>query len=700
MPMKTTEKNTYKNAGFFLRQRELARRRLWPIALTFLSHLIYNVVCTVTVLSSTLEEAVLNHSSASETTRSLQNALSSFLGKDNLSWVLLALPLAAMLAIEGFSWLHNRREVDFYESLPVPRGQRFFDICAGSFLYYVVSYIFTLEIGLLIANGFGALSHPILVEIMQTAVKTIAFFLAIYALGVLSTMLTGNAIVTCLAFGVLLFYEMEFRALIQGYCSEYFATWSSRPSPALKKSLFSPIEHYLDHTVSEAVPRLLALAVLFFLLSWICCRLRRNERAGSAVVFTPVQTVVRVAMSLLIGLFTGLLVSSIRTSRGIIISVIWMLLFTVITACIMQIIYEYDFRALFHRPLEIIAALVLSLLFFAVFVFDLTGYDRFVPDPGKVSDAALICSNNPFDYSTEDGSQINAEDFGEQYMRLDNVEDVIAIASYGQEFTLKKDRIYDTYRENASGEAEVPDTYEENEENESGAAAVPVDPDNSTDPVTSGEHSDQHVWRSYEEFDCLVVYHMKSGKTISRKFRLPSTIDPAMMDHVVGTDQYREGAFNIYHDNAVRNMPENFLFECTNGKDEASINLTAAQYEAFRKAYIADLTAYSYTFARENVPAARVMFSYNPLHGQDKQPDYAGLTVSYPVYPSFENTIRVLNDCKIWKEPLDYTVLLRGNNDYNSLTPEEQKLYDYIDMSVFSAPFNIEGSYETADYYD
>jgi 16S rRNA (guanine966-N2)-methyltransferase len=130
--MKTNDKKTYKNAGFFLRQRELARRRLWPIALTFLSHLIFNVVSTETVLNDTLERATINHLNASETTRSLQSALQSFLGKDNLSWILLTLPLAAMLAIEGFSWMHKRREVDFFESLPVPRGQRFLDICAGS----------------------------------------------------------------------------------------------------------------------------------------------------------------------------------------------------------------------------------------------------------------------------------------------------------------------------------------------------------------------------------------------------------------------------------------------------------------------------------------------------------------------------------------------------------------------------------------
>ena len=46
---------SYRGAGFFVRQRELVRRRLWPVALTFLSCLLYHVVVTATVLSSVLE---------------------------------------------------------------------------------------------------------------------------------------------------------------------------------------------------------------------------------------------------------------------------------------------------------------------------------------------------------------------------------------------------------------------------------------------------------------------------------------------------------------------------------------------------------------------------------------------------------------------------------------------------------------------
>lgn len=675
-------KGTFRSAGFLARQRELARRRLWPIALTFLIYLIYHIVCTVTMLSNCLEEAAILHYSAARTTTHLQESLVALLGKDNFSWALITLPLAAMLAIEGFSWLHSRREVDFYESLPVSRSQRFFDICAGSFLYFLFSYIFTLEIGLLIANGFGALNHAVLVDILQGSAKNIAFFLAIYALGVLSTMLTGNVIVSCLAFCVLLLYEIEFRAMMKGYSSVFFATWSDRSDTLFSDCIFSPIAQYMNGgTVLEIVLRQLALAVLFFLLAWICRRLRRNERAGSAVVFEPVKSVVRVAMSLMIGLFTGLLFVSIRTGRGIIISVIWMVLFTVITACIMQIIYDYDFRALFRRPLEIVAAIVLTLLIYMGFAFDVAGYDRFLPDAGKVEDAALVCINSNYSFSTDEGSQISVDRFGEKYMHLTNVEDVIAIASYGQEYTRKK------AKNAVTGNGEV----------EEGNPAANPD-------TASVSTNTQSLPKPLEEFDFLVVYHMKSGETISRSFVIPSTMDPAMMAAVVDTESYREGAFSIYHDGILRSMPERFLLACNNGRNELSARLTADQYEAFRKAYLADLENFTYAFARQNVPCAAVRFQADTdsdnFRDEDGLPDLGDLTISCPVYPAFGNTIRVLEDCGVWPGTFDYQPFLRGAWDYDSLTPQEQELYNETDLSVFSGPFNNCTIYDTHEYYD
>lgn len=698
-------------AGFLVRQRELARRRLWPIALTLLSYLIYHIVCTATLLSNCLEEAAYFHYSAAKTTGYLQESLVSLLGKDNVSFLVIGLPLAAMLAIEGFSWLHSRREVDFYESLPVPRGQRFFDICAGSFLYFIISYIVTLAIGLLIANGFGALDHAVLMDILHGSAKNIAFFIAVYALGVLSTMLTGNVIVSCLAFCVLLLYEIEFRAMLKGYSSVFYATWSDRSGTLFSNCVFSPIAQYFDgNSTLETVLRLLALAVLYFLLAWICRCMRKNERAGTAVVFVPVKTVVRIAMSLMIGLFTGLLFASIRTGRGVIISVIWMLLFTVITACIMQIIYDYDFRALFRRPLEIVIAIVLALLIYMGFAFDITGYDRFIPDAGKVEDAALVCVSSNYSFCTEDGEQVSEDVFGEKYMHLKNVDDVIAIASYGQEFTRKKAASPDWSEPETGTDPDAGTGADAGTESDTGTGTV-----SSTDPGT-GTDANQNAGPGtkpvpinakgipcpYEEFDFLVVYHMKSGKTISRRFVLPSTMDPAMMSAVVDTQSYREGSFNIYHDDILRSMPESFLLECTNGQDQRTAKLTSEQYEAFREAYLTDLDSFTYAFARENVPFATVLFTSDVAadntRWDDSMPALTDLSVSCPVYPSFGNTIRVLKDCGVWPGTFDYIPLLRAFYDYTALTPEEQAVYDMTDMSVFSGPFHSGRLYNTRAY--
>lgn len=639
-------------AGFFVRQRELAKRRLWPIALSFLAYLLYNVIGVATAMHVAAQNAAARQSAAVLRTQSLQDTMSGLLGSDSVSWAFIALPLAALLAIEGFAWMDNRKEVDFYESLPVPRIQRFTDICVGSFMYFVFSYLITLEIGLVIGRASGALTHPILLDIFMTAVKTIALFLAVYALGVLSTMLTGNVIVAWLAFFVLLFYEMIFRAMLSGFGSEFFATWSGHPSKLMSRSLFSPIEYFIREGSGplgrfESPVFLLLLAAVFFVLSLAAYRLRKNERAETAVIFTPVRTVVRIAIAVIVGLFPGLFFSSLWMNRGMIVVVIWMLLFTVITACIMQIIYEYDFLALFHRPLEIAAAAAITLLIFLVFAFDLTGYDRFVPDPDQVADAAMIYIDNQADKRTDEGKNVLDEEYGDLYMKLDNVEDIVSVAQYGQEYT----------RQNFLLENEI---HEESDE------------------------------KNEEKFSFLVKYNMKNGSTIYRSFTLPATIDPAMMDAVTGTQGFREGTFNIYHDKPARSSRQNLTIGCMNGINGKSNTITTDQYEVFRNTYIAELSGFSYSFARANRPVAKVEISIPGLSLDFTSYDHMNngdYIITLPIYSSFSNTIRVLQDYNVWLEPVDYDSIPRG--DYDSLSREDRDYLDSLDSSVFAGPFNF-----------
>ena len=636
-------------AGFIRRQRELFRRRLWPAALTFVSYLLYHVAGTATVLSNILQDLEASAGgrgfTAAERLSALGEGISGVMGYNSIfSWMLVPF-LAAVLAIEGFAWMDNRREVDFYESQPVSRAKRFWDICVSSFLYFLFSYLITMEIGLVIAGAMGGLTRGIVIEAAVQTLRVIALFVCVYGLGVLSAMLTGNIIVAGLAFLVLMFYEFELKMILAGYCSEFLATYDGNKPGILVENIFTPLYHYSVGSTAECIGRLLALAALYFLLAFLCYRLRRNECAGTAVVFGPVRSVVRVATAVMAGLFIGLLLASIQNSTPL--AVLWMVLFTLLTACIMQIIYEYDFRALFHRPLEIAAAVIIALLIFAGFLSDIVGYDRWLPAPDQVTDAALVLTDSSINHCTEEGERVSAEIYGEKYMHLTNVEDVIKIANYGQEFT-RKSRNF--------------------------SAREIMDSSDSTD--------------SREVFSFFVLYRMKNGTTAARRFHLPSTVDPAMMNAVVSTPEYREGFFNIYHDEVVREHAEAFLMEFTNGRDGEFDSMTSEDYEAFRRAYIADLDSFSYTFARYNVPVARVGFSCDRPSAADTYNEYEYIYYSYPVYPSFNSTIRFLKDKGMWAEPLDYEPLLRGNSDYESLSPEDRELYDLTDMSVFTGPFN------------
>ena len=645
----------YKNdTGFLARQRELFKRRLWPAALTFLGFLLYNVVGLATALTMSGQYAIEEHLSAAEQAARLREVIDSMLGYANPSVLMILVPVAAVLAIEGFSWMDSRSKVDFYESQPLSRGKRFLDICFSSFLYFFFSYVITLEAGLLITGLFHALTRAVLAEIVWNSLCVLALFLAVYGLGVLAAMLTGNVIVACLAFMVLILYEPIFRAVLGGYSSEYLTTYVGSSGGLISTNLLNPVTHYYNSAAFDLkMPLILAgIAALYFALAWLSYRVRKNEHAGTPVVFGPVRTVVRIAMSVIVGLVIGLFISFVRDTFFI--NLAWMLLFTVITACIMQIIYDLDFRALFRRPLEILASAVIVILIFLAFLFDVTGFDRFVPDPEKVQDAALYCMNTDTAYVSDDGHYEGNDSFPRKYMRLTNIEDVTAIAEYGQKYTrLQKSK------SGFPGSGQTPD--------DKGGTAGDV-------PGT------ENTFWNFE-----VLYRMKNGKEIYRAFLIPSTVAPSMMDTVTATKEYREGSVNIYHDNYLRKaLSESVKLEIyyTNGSEYLTGPLlNETMYEEFRKAYTRDLEQYSYSFARHNRPVGSVGISLTRDSKRDDIP-----AVSYSIYPSYSRTIDFLKKNGCWLEPLDLSAILTG--DYDSLTPDQQKLIDNLDTSVLSNPFN------------
>ena len=72
-----------------------------------------------------------------------RSVLRQFTGPDLLHLVYL-IPLAMLLAVNGFNYLHNRSRVDFFHSLPAGRGRFFRMILGNDLAIFLVPYLISL----------------------------------------------------------------------------------------------------------------------------------------------------------------------------------------------------------------------------------------------------------------------------------------------------------------------------------------------------------------------------------------------------------------------------------------------------------------------------------------------------------------------------------------------------------------------------
>ena len=129
--------------------------------------------------------------------------------------------------------------------------------------------------------------------------------------------------------------------------------------------------------------RYVAAALFIIALGVFAFRRRKSERAGTALAFKPAKLPVKVIISAVMGVALAELFYLIVDS-----SKLWfwvgLVLGTVIFHCVVEIIYAFDFRAIFRKPIHlavILAVLVGGMLTMQADVF---GYDKWLPDEGSI----------------------------------------------------------------------------------------------------------------------------------------------------------------------------------------------------------------------------------------------------------------------------------------------------------------------------
>ena len=235
-------------------------------------------------------------------------------------------------------------------------------------------------------------------------------FLLIYALTVLTTVICGNTIITLLLLAWVFFSPMLVRVLQFCLFDKFYDTFTANAGQLVGAIRLTPVVQYFvlhgTHYIGEhvmgvlqpgesalglLVGYLIAAAVVTALALFLF-RIRKSERAGTALAFTPTKLPIKVYMCLVMGVAFGWVFGMIAGNfwfwPGLVVG-------TVLFHWIVEIIYAFDFRAIFAKPLHLLAILVVLVAGMLAMQFDVTGYDTWLPDRDDLTAVDISGSGEP-----------------------------------------------------------------------------------------------------------------------------------------------------------------------------------------------------------------------------------------------------------------------------------------------------------------
>ena len=257
-----------------------------------------------------------------------------------------------MIPAVMFSYVHMRRDRDFYHSMPVKRGQYFIGYLGAGFVMFAAPYLIMCFIMGLLGGAVDIAFDYVL--------HTLVLYIIIYATTLLAMMFSGSKLssIVTLAF-------LNTFTVIVTYCSLLMAgnldinAYMTMVSPYIY--IFTPLSGgYSFYEVFAQGPFYwviwvqLGIAAAELVLAFIMYKYRRGETT-MAVAFPKTRYILQYGAMFLVGLFCTSTYNSMYMifghggshigSESIILTAIMVF----VTFILMNMILEQNFRAAFHR---------------------------------------------------------------------------------------------------------------------------------------------------------------------------------------------------------------------------------------------------------------------------------------------------------------------------------------------------------------
>lgn len=508
--------------------------------------------------------------------------------------------LGVVLAVQGFSYLYDRKKVDMYYSVPVSMKRRFFVVYVnGIFIYLLPALIWNL-LAWIIAAAEGAFSLGGLAECAVAFVGNFIFFLVVYHTAMLAVMLTGHALITACAVTVLLTVEWWIVQVVNTLKDAFYEHADMFFSAGKMECKFCAVMEYLPvvnklkHTaeLGEAVrlasvtyAKWIALALIAFALAWFCYIKRPAESAGSAIAFRLIKPFVKVIISVIVG-FLAYILTEEATYHNKPVAFLGLIVGTVLCCALMEVIYDFDIRSAFKHLVSSGTAAVIVLIIFCIYQFDIFGYDAYIPDADKVESVAVDIGpyQRYFEWTDESTESLYEADYLAENMFFTDVDAVCELAR------------------------------------------------------RSYEAEGRHIRRKEKWEDARavsVLYRLKSGKEVSRYFyvEIGNPENEELLNRLIGSKEYKEGYYQIYQDNLpFETYRKRMKIYYNNGASESAVS--ASHAEELREALIKDMEQYDFSMARNNRVCGYIQMGMTG--------EYTAWTL--PIYENFTNTIALLQE--------------------------------------------------------
>lgn len=483
------------------------KRRIWVWIISGLLWFFYYPVGMIIQLTS-----VKNRYAASAESGMMKQSLEELLAVSASGWMTanslqaVAISLLAVLcAIQGFSYLYSKKKVDLYHSVPVKKTRRFAVIYLNGVLIYLLPLLVNQLLAMAAAGINGAMNMEVASGALLALVMNTVLFLATYSLIMIAVMLTGNVIITIFASAVFLFYEIVVRELILIFEQdffEYFSYSGREVTPLLSPAgnYYKALEGMLEGSCLPSILHNLLLTVIFGLLAFFCYKKRPSEAAGKTMAFPRTKGIVKILIATVGALFGGIIAydstNGNMTAGNVALILFVMAAIVIVISGMMEVIYELDIKAAFHKKYQILISGLCAVAFFCVFQFDLLGYDKWVPNPEELDSAVVRIYNIPYENNIYDENLNQVYNYKNYYSDKSGIKDVEAICE------LSKDKV------------------------------------SNDQPGAQGSE---------------VEYRLKNGKTVWRTFNLNGEKED-LMNRIVGTEEFRQAVYLWYDDTFYQNF--------------------------------------------------------------------------------------------------------------------------------------------------